>query len=100
LAASPLQQRLQDAITPWFARPGGVCRNERIRVPVEKQHDLFRPFARAGRESSGVPGTGLGLAIGRRRAELMRAEVGFGHLREGGAAFWIDLPLATRLTPS
>ncbi|WP_198320799.1 hybrid sensor histidine kinase/response regulator [Azohydromonas aeria] len=69
-----------------YNRPGGSlrvrarCESGRVRVEfiddglgmsARQLEQVFQPFARAGRERSGIPGTGLGLVISRRLAEVM-----------------------------
>ncbi|MEY4762710.1 MAG: hypothetical protein RLZZ200_2566 [Pseudomonadota bacterium] len=64
-------------------------------IPVASQPDIFKPFVRAGAESSNIEGTGIGLTIAKRVIEAMRGRIGFtSDPAEGGTRFWIDLPLA------
>jgi signal transduction histidine kinase len=53
---------------------------------------IFKPFARAGREHSGIEGTGIGLVIARHLVERMGGELAC-RSREGqGSCFTVRLP--------
>jgi signal transduction histidine kinase/CheY-like chemotaxis protein len=75
----------------------------RIRVFVEdtgvgmtpqQLTQLFQPFNRLGRESSGVEGTGIGLVMTRRLVELMGGKMGVDSQEGQGSVFWIELNLS------
>ena len=57
----------------------------------------FEPFQLFNQGAGGRThgGTGLGLAISRRLTELMRGTIGFEQRPEGGAEFWVEIPLPT-----
>ena len=66
--------------------------------------DLFQPFNRLGRESSGEEGTGIGLVISQRLAELMGGTLRARSVEGQGSTFVLQLPrgragAATRLVP-
>jgi signal transduction histidine kinase/CheY-like chemotaxis protein/HPt (histidine-containing phosphotransfer) domain-containing protein len=65
-------------------------------VPAEKQHLLFQDFVQLGDASAAgeaATGTGLGLAIASQLAALMNGTIGCSTPPEGGALFWVELPL-------
>jgi signal transduction histidine kinase/ActR/RegA family two-component response regulator len=85
----------------WIRTALGQDRNVEIRVeddgwgvPENKHHELFQPFARLGRETSGVGGTGIGLALTQRIAELMDGAVRYEARPEAGSTFVVSLPVA------
>ncbi|CAH1386940.1 PAS domain S-box protein [Candidatus Nitrotoga sp. M5] len=57
----------------------------------EQLEQLFQPFNRLGRESSGVEGTGIGLIMTKRLVELMGGEMGVESTVGVGSVFWIKL---------
>lgn len=61
-------------------------------IPDERQHELFQPFNRLGRETSEIQGTGVGLAITKQLVEAMGGEIGFESNPDEGATFWIVFP--------
>jgi CheY-like chemotaxis protein/anti-sigma regulatory factor (Ser/Thr protein kinase) len=61
----------------------------------QKQLDqLFQPFNRLGRETSGIEGTGIGLVIARRLAELMSGTLAATSVEGSGSSFALRLPRA------
>ncbi|MFO1339266.1 MAG: ATP-binding protein [Burkholderiaceae bacterium] len=60
---------------------------------------LFQPFNRLGRESTGVEGTGIGLVISRRLAALMGGELRVTSTVEQGSTFTLALPVGKPLAP-
>jgi signal transduction histidine kinase len=60
-------------------------------VPVEMLPHLFEKFARGGERTAG---TGLGLYFCRITVEGWGGGIGYEPRAEGGARFWIRLPLA------
>ncbi|MES2818665.1 MAG: ATP-binding protein [Pseudomonadota bacterium] len=80
---------------------GYEVRSDCVRLWVEdsgagltevQQNQLFQPFQRLGRETSGIPGTGIGLVLCRELASLMQGEIGLRSMPGAGSCFWIDLP--------
>ena len=59
-------------------------------IPDDRQHELFRKFARLGAQS---PGTGLGLFISRGIARAHGGELSYEANPDGGARFTLALPL-------
>ncbi len=70
-----------------------------IGIPLEKQQDVFTPFARLGQESLAVEGTGIGLAITRQLVEMMGGTICFESAPGQGSAFWVAFPLAEQNGP-
>ena len=72
-------------------------------VPAEQQHLLFQDFVQlaAPTASTNDPGngTGLGLAIASQLTLLMGGRIGCDSPPEGGALFWVELPLPTAELP-
>jgi PAS domain S-box-containing protein len=57
----------------------------------EKVDQLFQPFNRLGRETSGVEGTGIGLVVVKRLVELMGGVIGVESTSGVGSVFWFEL---------
>jgi PAS domain S-box-containing protein len=69
-------------------------------LTAQQLAELFQPFNRLGRESSGIEGTGIGLVISRRLAELMGGSLR-AHSEPGvGSTFVLALPLAIDIDPT
>ena len=62
--------------------------------------ELFQPFNRLGRESSGIEGTGIGLVISQRLAELMGGALRARSTEGEGSTFVLTLPLAVDIDPT
>jgi signal transduction histidine kinase len=68
-----------------------------IGVPVEKRKAIFQRFARVegpGRGKAG--GHGLGLAFARETVQLHKGSIGCREGLEGGACFFLRIPISTR----
>lgn len=61
----------------------------------EQQAQLFEPFNRLGRESSGIEGTGLGLALSHRLMQAMGGRIEVRSELGVGSTFELHLPGAT-----
>jgi len=80
------------------------CSEERVRISVEDSgpgvadedlERLFHPFERGGSDTV-REGYGLGLSIAHRVVVAHGGTLGGGSSSLGGAAFWLELPLARR----
>lgn len=60
----------------------------------EQQSHLFKPFDRAGAESSNITGTGLGLVITKDLIEQMNGTIGLESEVGKGSRFWIQIPFS------
>ncbi|MDO8311727.1 MAG: ATP-binding protein, partial [Sideroxyarcus sp.] len=78
---------------------------DRVRVSVadtgaglaqEQLDQLFQPFNRLGKESSGEEGTGVGLVVTKQLVELMGGSVGVQSTVGSGTIFWIELPASSQ----
>ncbi|MGJ3258467.1 MAG: hybrid sensor histidine kinase/response regulator [Rhodospirillales bacterium] len=61
-------------------------------IPEGRQHEMFRPFSRLGREETGIEGSGVGLALTRLLINAMKGVLDFESAEGQGSEFWIDLP--------
>ncbi|MDB5762000.1 MAG: hybrid sensor histidine kinase/response regulator [Herminiimonas sp.] len=75
--------------------------DDRIRISVadtgaglapEQLAQLFQPFNRLGKETSGEEGTGVGLVVTKQLVELMNGVVGVHSTVGVGSTFWFELP--------
>ena len=94
-----------------YNKPGGVVsmgctlvppnsirisvRDTGLGLSQEQLGQLFQPFNRLGRESSGEQGTGIGLVVVKRLVELMGGTVGVDSQLGVGSVFWVELNLTT-----
>ena len=62
-------------------------------IPEERQHEVFEPFNRLGRETSAIEGTGVGLSLSRKLMHLMGGTLDFSSRSGKGSRFWIDIPV-------
>lgn len=92
-----------------YNRPGGkvwidasVFKGDRLRIdvgdsglgiPENRQHELFRPFSRLGREDSGIEGSGVGLVLTRLLLHAMEGVLDFESVEGEGSLFRFDLPV-------
>jgi PAS domain S-box-containing protein len=67
-------------------------------IPLERQSELFQPFARLDAEHSEIEGTGIGLSITKNLVELMGGEIRVDSHPGSGSTFSIDLQLAPSIT--
>lgn len=95
-----------------YNKPGGkvwvdarVFKGDRLRIivgdtgigiPESKQHELFRPFSRLGREDSEIEGSGVGLVLTRLIIHAMEGVLDFESTEGRGSIFWFDLPITER----
>jgi len=64
-------------------------------IPADEAHLLFTEFGKLSTQPTGEESsTGLGLWIVKMMVEAMGGEVGAGNASDGGAIFWVDLPVA------
>ena len=59
----------------------------------ENINQLFQPFNRLGKESSGEEGTGIGLIVSKRMIELMGGSIGVESVLGQGSVFWVEMIL-------
>ena len=59
----------------------------------ESINQLFQPFNRLGKESSGEEGTGIGLMVSKRMIELMGGTIGVESVLGQGSVFWVEMIL-------
>ncbi|WP_374315995.1 response regulator [Aquabacterium sp.] len=62
-------------------------------MTVDQQAQLFQPFNRLGRASSGIQGAGVGLAVTKHLIRAMGGEIFVSSAENQGSEFEIDLPL-------
>ena len=65
-------------------------------IPEARQHELFRPFSRLGREETEIEGSGVGLVLTRLLLHEMDGMLDFDSEEGKGSRFWIDLPRTER----
>ncbi len=75
-------------------------RDTGLGLSPEQLGQLFQPFNRLGRESTGEQGTGIGLVVVKRLVELMGGTVGVDSQLGVGSVFWIELNLTTAPQPA
>ena len=64
-----------------------------IGIPESRQHEMFMPFSRLGRESTEIEGSGVGLALTKMLIYAMGGTVDFESAPDKGSVFWFDLPV-------
>ena len=64
-------------------------------IPLDRQEELFTPFARLGAEQTEVEGTGLGLALSQRLAEAMGGALSLERSTPDGTVFRPEMGAAT-----
>ncbi|MEH6346229.1 MAG: HAMP domain-containing sensor histidine kinase [Bermanella sp.] len=65
-------------------------------IEEQNKEKLFEPFERLKHETGPISGAGVGLSIARIMAKNMDGDVGFKNNEEGGASFWVDLPILVK----
>ena len=95
----------------WLhVRPGALGKGLRIEVqdsgpgvPENERHLLFQDFMQlstpAANGGEAPAGTGLGLAIVSQLVGLMGGSIGYESPAQGGALFWVELPLPAAELP-
>ena len=61
----------------------------------EQLEQLFQPFNRLGKESSGEEGTGIGLVMTKKLVELMDGAIGVDSIEGTGSVFWVEFARAS-----
>ena len=61
-------------------------------IPLDRQHEVFQPFNRLGRETGTIEGAGVGLALSRRLIQVMEGTIEFSSVPGKGSRFWIEIP--------
>lgn len=67
-----------------------------VHIPSDEQGRIRRALQRPAKDTMQIGGAGLGLGIAQRLIRPMRGSVGFTSSPDSGAAFWIELPTASR----
>ncbi len=62
-------------------------------IAVEAVDRLFQPFERLDQQIGPIEGLGLGLALSKEIMARMGGAIGYKPNEDGGATFWIDLPV-------
>ena len=61
----------------------------------DQLEQLFQPFNRLGKESSGEEGTGIGLVMTKKLVELMDGAIGADSIEGKGSVFWVEFARAS-----
>lgn len=70
-----------------------------VGIAEERRGEIFRPFARLGKESSEITGSGIGLTITKELVDAMDGRIGFESTFNLGTTFWVEFPvLSGKLT--
>jgi len=75
-------------------------RDTGLGMSVDQQAQLFQPFNRLGRASSGIRGAGVGLAVTKHLIRAMGGEIFVSSAENQGSEFEIDLPLVPSMPAS
>jgi PAS domain S-box-containing protein len=76
---------------------------DRVRISIkdtgqglsqEQVAQLFQPFNRLGRDTSGIAGNGIGLAVSKQLVELMDGTIGVESKVGVGSLFWFELAVS------
>ena len=92
-------------ITISLAPVGSVARvtvaDQGPGIPAKEREAIWTPFFRGHTASAqGAGGSGIGLAIVKDIVGQMGARIDLTHADGGGAAFYVDIPMAQRTTPA
>jgi signal transduction histidine kinase/ActR/RegA family two-component response regulator len=71
-----------------------VVRDTGMGIAAERQHEIFEPFNRLGKEFTQEDGIGIGLTISRRLVQAMNGKIGFESTVGQGSKFWVELKVA------
>jgi CheY-like chemotaxis protein len=69
-----------------------------IGIAADQLNQLFAPFQRLHADQTDIEGTGLGLALSKHLVEAMGGQIGVESTLDEGSTFWIDFPIAEKLT--
>jgi signal transduction histidine kinase len=68
-----------------------------VGIAEEDMDKLFDPFERLVFKHGSKEGSGIGLAVAKQLVEAMNGKIGVDRSVKNGAAFWIELPIATHI---
>lgn len=68
-----------------------------VGIAEEDMDKLFDPFERLEFKHGNKEGSGIGLTVTKQLVEAMKGKIGVDRSVKNGAAFWIELPIATNI---